>query len=57
VRSSTLLAVASRKASLVEGLTVKLKMIFVDHYFCPHQTPKNAKIIFWKPFYTETNEA
>jgi len=22
-----------------ETFTIKLKMISVDHYFCPHQTP------------------
>lgn len=34
---------------------VKLKMIFVDHYFCPHQIPKNVEIIFQKIIYAETN--
>jgi len=29
----------------------------VDHYFRPYQTPKNAEIIFQKPFYAETNGA
>jgi hypothetical protein len=32
-------------------------MIFVDHYFRPNQTPKNAEIIFQKLFYAETNGA
>jgi hypothetical protein len=27
----------------------------VDYYLCPYQTPKNAEIIFQKPFYGETN--
>jgi hypothetical protein len=32
-------------------------MIFVNHYFRPHQTPENAENIFKKTFYAETNEA
>jgi hypothetical protein len=32
-------------------------MIFVDCYFRPNQTPKNAEIIFQKSFYTKTNGA
>jgi len=28
----------------------------VNYYFRPHQTLKNAKIIFQKLFHTETNE-
>jgi hypothetical protein len=32
-------------------------MISVNHYFRPHQTLKNAKNIFLKIFYAETNEA
>jgi len=31
-------------------------MIFIYHYFCSHQTPKNAKNIFQNTFYVETNE-
>jgi hypothetical protein len=38
-----------------EALTVKLKMISVDHYFSHHQTPKNAENIFQKTFYSETS--
>jgi hypothetical protein len=29
----------------------------VDYYFCPYQTAENAKIIFQKSFYAETNGA
>jgi len=29
----------------------------IDYYFHPYQTPKNAEIIFQKPFYAETNRA
>jgi SUMO ligase MMS21 Smc5/6 complex component len=32
-------------------------MISVDQYFRSHQTLKNAKNIFQKTFYAETNEA
>jgi hypothetical protein len=38
-----------------EAFKVKLKIIFVDHYFHHQQTPKNVEIIFQKTFYTETN--
>jgi hypothetical protein len=44
-------------SKIKEAFTVKLKMISVDQYFCPHQAPKNAKNIFQKIFYTETNGA
>jgi hypothetical protein len=47
----------NRFPKIKEAFTVKLKMIFVDYYFCPHQTPDNAEIIFYKTFYAETNGA
>jgi hypothetical protein len=36
--------------------TVKLKIIFIDHYFLYHQIPKNDKNIFPKTFYADTND-
>jgi len=45
----------NRFSKIKEVFTVKLKMIFVDHYICSHQTPKNIKNIFQKIFYAETN--
>jgi hypothetical protein len=38
--------IVSRFAKIKEAFTVKLKMISVNHYFRPHQTLKNAEIIF-----------
>jgi hypothetical protein len=35
----------NRFPKIKEAFTVKPKMIFVDHYFRPYQTPKNTKII------------
>jgi flagellar basal body rod protein FlgC len=29
----------NRFSKIKETFTIKLKMISVDHYFCPHQTP------------------
>jgi hypothetical protein len=40
-----------------EAFMVKPKMIFIDHYFCPNQTPKNAENVFQKIFYAKTNGA
>jgi ribosomal protein RSM22 (predicted rRNA methylase) len=45
----------NRFLKIKEALMVKLKMISVDHYFCPHQTQQNTVNIFQKIFYTETN--
>jgi hypothetical protein len=53
----TVFKTLNRFSKIEEIFTVKLKIIFIDHYFCPHQTPKNAKNIFQKTFYAETNEA
>jgi hypothetical protein len=40
-----------------ENFLVKLKMVSVDYYFTPHQTPENTKNDFLKLFYVETNGA
>jgi len=37
-----------RFLKIKEAFTIKLKMIFVDHYFRLHQTPKNVENIFQK---------
>jgi len=34
---------------------IKLKIIFIDRYFCYYQIPKNAENTFQKIFYAETN--
>jgi hypothetical protein len=44
-------------SKIKEAFTAKLKIISFNHYFHPYQTPKNAKNIFQKTFYTETNRA
>jgi hypothetical protein len=46
----------NRFPKIKEAFTVKLKMISVNHYFLPHQTPENVKIIFQKTFYAEQTE-
>jgi hypothetical protein len=53
----TVLKIVNRFPKIKEAFTVKTKMIFVDHYFRPNQTPENAEIIFQKSFYAETNGA
>jgi len=35
----TVFKIVNRFPKIKEGFTVKPKMIFVDHYFCPYQTP------------------
>jgi hypothetical protein len=40
-----------------EVFSVKLKMIFVEHHFVLHQTPKNTENIFQKIFNDQTNRA
>jgi hypothetical protein len=47
----------NRFPKIKEAYIVKLKMIFVNHYFRPYETPKNAENIFKKTFYAETNRA
>jgi hypothetical protein len=53
----TVLKIVNRFPKIKEDFTVKPKMIFVDCYFRPNQTLKNAEIIFQKSFYAETNGA
>jgi hypothetical protein len=38
----------NRFSKIKEDFAVKLKMILFDHYFRPHQTPKNAEKHFFK---------
>ena len=40
-----------------KGFSVKGKRFYVDYYFTSHKTPINAKNIFCKSFYSETNGA
>jgi hypothetical protein len=53
----TVLKIVNRFPKIKEAFTVKPKMIFVDCYFHPNQTPENAEIIFQKSFYAKTNGA
>jgi hypothetical protein len=53
----TVLKTVNYFSKIKEAFRVKLKMIFVDHYFYTHQTPKIIEIIFQKTFYAETNGA
>jgi hypothetical protein len=53
----TVLKIVNHFPKIKEAFMVKPKMIFVDHYFRPYQTPKNAEIIFQKSFYAETDGA
>jgi hypothetical protein len=43
IKRFTIFKIVIRFPKIKEAFMVKLKMIFVDHYFCPHQTPKNAE--------------
>jgi hypothetical protein len=36
------------RVRMKEVFTVKLKIISIDHYYCPHQTPKNTKNILFR---------
>jgi hypothetical protein len=49
------LKIVNRFSKIKEAFTVKLKMIFIDHYFRPHQTPKNAENIFKKTFTSDSS--
>jgi hypothetical protein len=53
----TVLKTVNRFRKIKEVFTVKLKMIFVDHYFSPRPNTVNAEIIFHESFYAETNGA
>jgi hypothetical protein len=49
--------IKSLNPEIKEAFMVKLKMIFVNYYFCPHQTQKNVETIFQITFYSEINGA
>ncbi len=36
------------RVRMKEAFTAKLKIIFIDYYFRPHQTPKNFKNILFR---------
>jgi len=42
-----MIKIVNRFSKIKEVFTVKLKIISVDYYFSPYQTPQNAKIIFY----------
>ena len=53
----TVLKRGNHFTEIKEDFSVKLKMISVDYYCTPHQTPENTENDFWKSFYVETNGA
>jgi hypothetical protein len=53
----TVLKRGNHFTEIKEDFSVKLKIVSVDYYFTPHQTPKNTKIISENHFTSKQTEA